>query len=144
MSEVPTATPVSTPVEEIIVATDVLPLIHVPPAVASLSVMAEPMHTPGPPVMAAGSGLTVTAVVMIQVVGSVYVMVALPGATPVTTPVPEVTVAIAVLLLLHVPPKLPSDNINVDPWQKGTLPDMAAGNGLTVAVTVRIQPVGSV
>ena len=48
------------------VATEVLLLIHVPPAVASLNVVDDPIHTDVVPVMAAGSGLTVTTLVTKQ------------------------------------------------------------------------------
>ena len=43
-------------------------------------------------------------------------MVAVPAATPVTNPVEEFTVAIAPLLVVHVPPVLPFDvNVVVPP-----------------------------
>ena len=62
MFEVPTATPVTNPVEEITVATDVFPEVHVPPEDASVSVVVLPTHTDVVPVMAPaeGRGFTVT------------------------------------------------------------------------------------
>ena len=50
-----------------------LPVLHTPPAVASLSVIVDPAHTSnGPPVIAAGSGFTVIVVVVLQpVIGKV-------------------------------------------------------------------------
>ena len=43
-------------------------------------------------------------------------IIALPVATPVTTPVAGLTVAVAVLLLLQLPPALPLlDNVVVEP-----------------------------
>jgi hypothetical protein len=47
------------------VATDVLPLLHVPPVKASLNVMLVPEHNAALPVMA-GSPYTVTTCVAIQ------------------------------------------------------------------------------
>ena len=53
-----------------------------------------------------------------QLLVTVYFMVAVPAATPVTTPVPEFTVATAVLLLLQLPPLVPLlVNVVVDPAQ---------------------------
>ena len=43
-------------------------------------------------------------------------MVTVPADTPVTTPV-ELMVAIAVLLLLHIPPELVSNKLMVEPTQ---------------------------
>jgi len=79
---------------------------------------------------------TVTAaVVLLQlVVAEVKVNVAVPAATPVTTPA-EVTVATDGLLLTHVPPVV-GDRVVVAPTQIGLLPVMlTVGNGLTVTVT---------
>ena len=56
---VPAVTPVTTP-EELIVATEVLLLVHVPPPVASPSEVVRPWHTVNAPVIAAGLGLIVT------------------------------------------------------------------------------------
>ena len=60
MEAVPADTPVTTPDAEPTVATPVLPEVHVPPAVASLSVVVSPAQTTAVPVIADGSGLTVT------------------------------------------------------------------------------------
>ena len=60
-------------------------------------------------------------------------MVATPGATPVTFPV-EITVAIAVELLAHVPPVILLLKLMKEPTQTAEAPLMvpAAGSGLTV------------
>ena len=58
MVTAPADTPVTTPVE-LTVAMDVLLLLHVPPGVASASVVDDPMHTVLLPVMAAGPAVTV-------------------------------------------------------------------------------------
>ncbi len=51
-------------------------------------------------------------------------IVTVPEATPVTTPVDEPTVAIAVLLLLHVPPDVALLSVVVLPWQTLAVPVM--------------------
>ena len=64
----------------------------------------SPSQTAVIPVMADGKGLTVNTVVVMQPVGNVYVIVTVPDSTPVTVPVDDPTVAIAILLLDQVPP----------------------------------------
>lgn len=61
---VPAATPVTTPVE-LIVATDVLLLVQVPPEVASDNVVVEPVATDDAPVIAAITGKGLTVIVMV-------------------------------------------------------------------------------
>lgn len=90
-------------------ATLVLLLLHVPPPVVSLNVMLSPTHIVDDPMIADGAADTVTTVVLVQLPAAVNVMVAVPDDTPVTTP--PVTVAMLVLLLLHVP--LPADELSV-------------------------------
>lgn len=63
--------PDTTPVDAPAVATLPSPELHVPPPVASLSVVVAPGHTLNVPVMAAGTGLTVTVVVVKQPVGRI-------------------------------------------------------------------------
>ena len=60
MSVVPAATPRASPVEEPIVATEVVPLVHVPPPGVELNVLVLPIHTAIVPVIAVGNGFTVT------------------------------------------------------------------------------------
>lgn len=60
MLAVPANTPVTVPVEEPTVATAGVPLDHVPDGVPSASVVDKPTHATAVPVIAAGSGLTVT------------------------------------------------------------------------------------
>lgn len=71
MTDVPAETPVAMPVLLPIVATEVVPLDHVPPGVTSASVVVSPWQTAKVPVIAAGRGFTVTIVVAIQPVLSV-------------------------------------------------------------------------
>lgn len=131
----PAATPVTTPVEEPTVAIDPLPLLHVPPAVASVRLDVEPAHASVVPEIPTGNGLTVIGVVVIQPVPIVYVIVALPVATPVTTP-PVLTIAVAISLLLHAPPAVASVTLVVKPRHTFPLPVIAAGNGLMVTGVV--------
>ena len=70
-----------------------------------------------------------------------------PGsAPPVTVVVGEladvnVTEAIVVELLLHVPPPVASVNMVVSPEHTAVLPVIGAGNAYTVTDTVCVQPV---
>ena len=65
----------------------------------------------------------------------------MPAVIPVTTLV-EPMVAIAVLLLLHVPPAVPSARVVVRPGHVAIVPVMAAGNAFMVNVFVTLQPKG--
>jgi hypothetical protein len=56
---VPVVIPVAMPVPTPIVACAVLLLVHVPPPVASVSIVVEPTHTFVVPPIGAGNGLTV-------------------------------------------------------------------------------------
>lgn len=64
-------------------------------------------------------------------------MVAVPGETPTTSP-DAVTVATAVLVLLHVPPVAVLVSDMVSAWHTESAPLMAPASaiGLTVAITV--------
>ena len=64
-------------------------------------------------------------------------MVALPVATPVTTP-ELFTVAIAVLLLLHVPPVAVSDKVTVEPRHTDEGPVMAPAFGRALIVIAEV------
>jgi hypothetical protein len=66
-------------------------------------------------------------------------MVAVPAATPVTNPVLEFTVAILVLLLLHVPPTVVFANWVVNPAQTLNVPVIGAGTaGRAFKVTAKV------
>jgi hypothetical protein len=137
-------TPVTTPVVDTTVARAVLLLLHVPPVTVLLSVTELPVHTATlAGVIAAGEVLTVTPFIIKQPVAEiVYVMLAVPGATPVTNP-PALTVAIAALLLLHVPPGVVLVNVAVLPTQRmvGGIGLITLGSGLTVTTAVEVHPV---
>ena len=71
-------------------------------------------------------------------------MVAVPLDTPVTTPVDEPTRATVPSLVLHVPPGVASVSAVVAPTHTLVTPEIAAGSGCTVTVTLAVQPNGSV
>ncbi len=143
MVEVPGVRPVTTPVPET-VHTTVLVLAQATKGVVVLSVMVLPAHTVVGPVIGAGMAATLTTVVVIQPPEEVYVMVAVPGAgvadTPVIRPLPLTMEAIALLLLLHVPPGVAELRVVEIPWQTVVMPVMFAGMGNTVKVLMVIHP----
>jgi hypothetical protein len=66
-----------------------------------------------------------------------------PAVTPVTMPLEEPTDAF-VLLLLQLPPGVPSVKVIVEPGQTANvLPPIAEGRGLTVTGSVAVHPVPS-
>ena len=66
-------------------------------------------------------------------------MVAVPAATPVTTPVEALTVAMPVLPDVHVPPLAPFDvNVVVPPEQTACVPLSVPALDAAVTVTVRV------
>ena len=137
----PDDTPVTDPEPLTTVATEVLPLDHVPPVVPSVNVIVEPAQNGDDAEIATGVVLTVTTVVAVQPVPREYVIIDVPDNTPVTTPVPETTVATVVVPLDQVPPVTPSVNVIVVPAQNGEDADMADGAAVTVTIVVAEQPV---
>jgi hypothetical protein len=121
------------------VATLVLSLVQVPPVVASDNKVEEPGHENLLPVIGAGSGFTVTALVVLQPVGCVKVIVAVPETNPVTVPVVAPTATLK-LVLLQVPPPA-SLSVMVVPSHSVAGPLIAAGNESTVTRAVATQPV---
>ena len=118
-------------------------VLHVPVPSASLKLIVRPGQTVSDtPVIATGSGLIVMIVVVMQLVGSVYVIVAVagPAAIPVTDPVVEFTDTV-ISAVLHVPPPA-SLNMIVEPEQTAPDPKIFVGNGFTVKILVVLQPVG--
>jgi len=114
----------------------------VPPVVLAVKDVVDPIHTVAVPemVVVPGDVLTVTTcenAAEPQLFEIVYDIAAVPAATPLTTP-DELTVAIPVLLLLHVPPVTASVNVVVDPVHIMSVPLMipGKGNGLTVMTWV--------
>ncbi len=66
-------------------------------------------------------------------------IIAVPVATPVTTPEAD-TVAIAGTVLLHMPPGVALDNVSEPPTQTLPLPVMGDGPAFTVTTMVAVQP----
>ena len=71
-------------------------------------------------------------------------MTVVPGVIPLTIPVAGPMVAIAGLLLLHVPPGVASVNIVVPPVQAPDNPIIGVAVLLTVIVVVAAQPANGV
>lgn len=141
----PEATPVTIPVAEPMPAIAELLLLQVPVPPLLLTVAVAPMQTLPAPVIAGGNGFTVSVRVMEQPVEeSVKVMVVVPAATPLTTPVAMLIVAVPVLLLAHVPPPALLLKVADEPTHTAAAPDMAGGGPLTVILVVVKQPVEAV
>jgi hypothetical protein len=118
------------------VAIAILLLLQVPPVVPSLNVVVKPTQTDAIPVIAAGTGFTVTTAVCLQPVDNVQVIVDVPELTPLTTPDEEPTVATDVVLLLHVAPEPPL-SVVVLPAHTVNVP-VITGTGLTVTTAVAV------
>jgi len=138
MVAVPAATPETIPDVTPTLAIRLLLLVQLPLPVASASVIAEPTQTLVKPDIAAGNELTVTTAVAAHVVGNVYEIIEVPDVTPVTTPVLEPIVATVLVVLLHVPPLVASDNVVVVPGHRNIVPVIAAGSGLITTVALPV------
>jgi hypothetical protein len=142
--DVPVANPVTTP-NGSIVAAAVVPLVHVPPGVASLSDDVVPAHNPALPVMATGGGVMVTVAMEVQPPSeSRYVMFEVPAITPVTMPVNPPTVAILVFPLVQPPPGVGLLSVVVESTQIVLIPVIGAGALDADIAVVIMQPVGSI
>ena len=126
----PANTPVTTPLTDPTVACAGVPIVHVPVVGLDDKVLETPVHNTKTPVIALGNALTVIPVVAIQPEGNVYVITGKPAVRPVTTP-PLVIVASDVLLLVQLPPDVPSLSNVEEPTQTFIVPVIAAGRGLT-------------
>ncbi len=140
---VPAVAPVTTPDDELTVAVPEALLVHTPPVGDEDNVVVDPVHTESVPDIAEGVVFTVTAFVAKQPVLNVYVIVAVPAATPDTTPDVELTLAVPDALLVHTPPVGDEDNVVVDPTQTVAVPDIVPGNAFTVTtlVTKQLPPI---
>lgn len=92
------------------------------------------------PVIAAGKGSTVKVIVVKQPAGVVYVIVVVPAATLLTTPVPKPMVATAGVLLAHVPPATECVSVVLPPTHTELEPPIGAGAGVTVTTVVEVHP----
>lgn len=107
MTAVPALIPVTIPLAEPIFATEAFPLVQVPPVTLLVNVPVLPAHIDMRPPIVAGAAFTVTVAVVLHA-PTVYVITAVPAATPATIPEEEPTVATSVLPLLQVPPLVAS------------------------------------
>ena len=121
MFTAPPPRPVTTPIV-LTIALKVLLLLHVPPEGEPDKVTGEPTHTELLPEMV-GDALTVM-VLYAKQPPVVYVIFTIPAEMPVITP-EERTVAMAVLLLLHVPPEKDAESVRVSPTHTGPSPEMS-------------------
>src|ERR1043165_6530422 len=102
MLAIPADIPDTTP-DASISAIAIASLLQVPPGSVLVNVVVKPWQTTGTPPIDTGVWFTVTAAVVIQPVGSVYVTFVVPAELPVTRPSAEPISAIADELLLQVP-----------------------------------------
>jgi hypothetical protein len=114
--------------------TCVVVALHAPPVAALLINIMLPTHTVDGPCITPGDGVTVTACDALLPQPVLYIMFAVPAPTPVTTRVPEFTVATLVLLLVHTPPATALVSVMVDPWHTVVGPPMLPGAAFTVTV----------
>jgi hypothetical protein len=140
---VPPATPLTKP-DELTIATAVLLEVQAPPLTVELScveVLEQAVVVPEI-VPAEGTAEIVTVLVAVAsehppVPVTVYVIVAVPAATPVTTP-DELTVAIAVFDDVHVPPETVEVNVVLEPAQIVCVPDRGPAEAAAETVTVLV------
>jgi hypothetical protein len=114
-------------------------VLHVPPDVELLRSDAWPTHNTASPAFAVAPVFTDTTAVRTHT-PLVWLIVEVPGLTPDTTPVPELTSAILVLSLIHVPPVVVELKTVVLPLHRLKFPVMTAGVAPTVNATVAKHP----
>ena len=128
----PTVLPETTPELDPTVAIEELPLVHIPPATLDERVITDPAQTVVPPEMVPADGRVITVIDLPaaadpQAFVTEYEIIADPTLAPVTTP--DDTVAIDVLELLHTPPDVPSDRVQIAPTQTADGPVIAGTVG---------------
>jgi len=136
----PPLTPLTTPDDGSTVATDVLELLHVPLADASLSEVVLPWHTVVVPFILVGIAVTLTVVDAAVPQPVLYCIVTLPPVIPLTTPDAGSTVATPVLALLQVPLADASVSCVVDDWHTVVVPFMLVGIAVTLTVVAAAVP----
>jgi hypothetical protein len=125
---IPVETEVTIPLPKPTVATEGVPLVQLPPAVAFESAVVSPRQISKSPVIGGGAGLTVTMMKVVQPPVNVYLTVSMPMPTPVTTPVAGSTIA-AKPPLVHVPPETVLLSVTELPSHKLVVPEIIPGNG---------------
>ena len=112
-------------------------LLHVPPVGVADNVVVAAAHIDAVPVMASGLLFTDTVTVRLQPVVSWYFITDVPASIPLT--IPALTVAFAILLLLHTPPAGVLTSVVVRPSHTDVVPVIAVGNAFTVTIAVLKQ-----
>ena len=118
-------------------------LLHVPPVVPSDNVIIRSWPTLVAPDMAGKvtSAFTVTMAVVVQVLGAVKIIVAVPGDTPYTTPA-ALTVAVPTALEAHEVVVVRSDKIVILPTpHTERFPKIGVGKTFIVTFKVLAHPV---
>ena len=129
------------PVVKPIVAILVALLLQVPPVLPSARTVVDPEQTVTAPDIADGTGFIVTVIPLAHPNNDVYVIVSAPAAMPETVPEPSNTVATPVLLLLHVPPVVPSLSETDEPAHTTVAPAIADGSGSTEMIFETVHPI---
>lgn len=135
----PAVPPVTNPVVDPTVAMAVLPELHLPPSVVSISVIDEPEHTVWLPMMP-DTGLIMIVVMAAQPELRVYEINTVPEPKAVTAPDVPPTTAMYLLPLAHTPPGVPLLNVIVLPTHTVAGPVIAVGDGTTVTVVLAVHP----
>ena len=143
MIAVPAVLPLTTPVEASTVAIPVALLDQLPPDTVEVNVVVPPTQIPCVPLRVPADGVAVTVTDLVAVAFAqppvpflVYVMIAVPAVTPLTTPVEAFTVAIPVALLDQLPPDTVEVNVVVPPTQTPCVPLMVPADAGLVTVMV--------
>ena len=121
------------------VAIAVLPLLHIPPVVASLRLSVVPWHTEVAPCIGPTAPFTV-AIAVAKQLPVMKLIVAVPADTPVRIPVGDPTDATLALLLVQVPVPA-SVNVILEPVHIAALPLMLPALVVTVISLPTPQPV---
>ena len=129
------------------VSIDAIPgllLVHMPPGVTFESDVVAPVHNVIEPKIGVGAVLIVTIAEVKQPVVTVYVILAVPPATPDT--IPEVfTVALLTSLLVHDnTPGVVLERLLEAPTHMLMVPVIGLGVGFTVTITERVHVLGPV
>jgi hypothetical protein len=133
----PLVVPDAAKAEPVPIFTTVLLLeLQKPPVVASVKIVSPFTQTLATPDIGAGKGLTVTIVDVLQPELSVYVMLAVPAAFPVTKPELNTTLAKPGAPLVQSPPVKVSVSVVCVPIQIEFVPVMIDGDWFTVTLIV--------
>lgn len=135
--------PVTTPVMDPTLATVGADELQAPPLTVDVSVVVPAVVTDELPDIDPAEGVpsTETTLEVRHPVPKVYVMVAMPGETPVKTPEVMSILATEVLELDHTPPAGVAVSVAVSPVHTVVVPVGVPGSAYTVTIAVRLHPV---